>query len=521
MIERKIVIGLIVSTDFTRKIRPVWDPMLLESNAARLIARWAVDYFDKYNKAINTEIETVFYKRVKDGMDEDLAEEIEEDILPGLSKEYTSKKFNSQSILDDTIEYLRERQLQALSDQINNILGSAKPQEQRIKEAEDLQRNYRPIELNEEESIDLTDEKVLERIDKAFAETADPIVKFPKQLGEFWNDKFVPGGFISLLAPEKRGKTFWLLEIGMRTLKEGKNVAFFQAGDMNEGEQLKRIGIYLLKRNTLEKYCGEHFQPVRDCIKNQDDTCSKNDRACDFTPFDDDQIFNINRITKEELVDAYEMYSDYKPCFDCLDYKKNKWGVPWIQKIDQVDPIDAEEVKEYVKKEFIGKTKGFKLSTHPNGTLSINIIEQKLKKWKDDEGFVPDEILIDYWELLFAKGKDERERQNNIGKDLRKLSQTPIDGVLPLVIAPTQADSLSYKSKRLDSSNFSEDKRKFGHVTAMYGLNQDPEGREKRIGLMRINEIVMREGDFDNANEVVVMQDLWQGRPFIGSFYKY
>jgi hypothetical protein len=53
----------------------------------------------------------------------------------------------------------------------------------------------------------------------------------------------------------------------------------------------------------------------------------------------------------------------------------------------------------------------------------------------------------------------------------------------------------------------------------MYGLNQDVSGHEKAIGLMRINEIIIREGDFDNGNEVTVLQDLWQGRPYIGSYF--
>ena len=69
--------------------------------------------------------------------------------------------------------------------------------------------------------------------------------------------------------------------------------------------------------------------------------------------------------------------------------------------------------------------------------------------------------------------------------------------------------------------NFSEDKRKYAHVTAMYGLNQDPQDREKKIGLMRINEIVVREGDFSNTKEVTVIQNLARGRPFLGSYYNF
>lgn len=35
---------------------------------------------------------------------------------------------------------------------------------------------------------------------------------------------------------------------------------------------------------------------------------------------------------------------------------------------------------------------------------------------------------------------------------------------------------------------------------------------------MRINEIVVREGEFSTDNEVYVLQDLAAGRPFLESF---
>jgi len=86
------------------------------------------------------------------------------------------------------------------------------------------------------------------------------------------------------------------------------------------------------------------------------------------------------------------------------------------------------------------------------------------------------------------------------------------------MVTATQADAASYRTGRLSLSNFSEDKRKCGHVTAMYGLNQDPGGREKKLGILRINELVVREGEFSVDNEVRVVQDLRIGRPYLESF---
>jgi hypothetical protein len=113
-----------------------------------------------------------------------------------------------------------------------------------------------------------------------------------------------------------------------------------------------------------------------------------------------------------------------------------------------------------------------------------------------------------------GKVTEYRHRQDHIWKSLRALSQERHI----LLLSATQADAESYKKGRLSMSNFSEDKRKLSHVTAQYGLNQDPHNREKKLGILRINEIVIRDGEFSGDNEVVVLQDLATGRPFLESY---
>lgn len=521
MIERLIIIGLITSTEFLKKIRPVWDPMLMESSTARMLSGWVITYYDKYKQAPNRDIEIIFFKKVKEGLDKEIAEEIEEDILPDLSEEHTDKKINIDTLYDDTIIHLNTQKYLLLSEQIENILENTPGSfEERIEKAEELRKEFKPITIEIDDSIDLSKKESLPRIEKAFKDIANPIVKWPKQLGQFWNHQFVAGSFISFLAPEKRGKTFWLLEIAMRTAKQGKNVAFFQAGDMNEAEQLKRIAVYLCKRSNLEKYCTEHYEPVRDCILNQMDECTKKERECDFGIFMDKNKKEIKNVEMSELIEAFQDYPDYKACYNCKQYNLTKNGVPWLILNSKVDPIEVQDATEAIKEFFFKHKRRFKLSTHANGTLSVDKMISILDRWEEEDGFVADEICADYADIMLPSIKTEfRHQQNQIWKDLRRLSQTPRQNILPLVIAPTQSDSPSYKKHRLGLDNFSEDKRKYGHVTAMYGLNQDPDGKEKKIGITRINEIVIREGEFFNDNEVTILQNLRQGRPFKQSFF--
>jgi hypothetical protein len=220
-------------------------------------------------------------------------------------------------------------------------------------------------------------------------------------------------------------------------------------------------------------------------------------------------------ISIEKLREKFEEYPDYEPC-DSHSCPKRRGSV-WIKKIPQTSPLSANQAKKALRKFFRKYRRRFKLATYPAGILTVSEIRRALNDWERYDGFVPDLIVIDYADLLSADDgqvKEFRHRQDHIWKSLRALSQERH----VLLITATQADADSYKRGKLSLSNFSEDKRKLAHVTAQYGLNQDPQGREKKIGVMRINEIVVREGEFSADNEVFILQDLSSGRPFLESF---
>ena len=513
MTERKIIIGLIMSTEYLQQVKPIWNNNFLESVAAKRIADWTWEYFDKFNKAPKRNIETIFFDKIKaSNFPKDIAEEIEEDILPGLSKEYQQDNINLDYLLDLTSEYFQERNLLITSEQIQALLTKGK-----LNEAEKLACDYKPITAGTREDLDLSSEVVLARVDKAFNTSFQSVISYPKLLGEFWNDQLIRGAFVALMASEKRGKTFWLLDMALRACKTGKKVAFFQAGDMTEDQQLKRICVYLTKKSDLSQYCGKQWEPVRDCVHNQLNNCEKEERECNFGIFEGRSIDELRReIQLNDLIEAHKEYPEYNPCFNCEEYNHKPWGAVWIKSVNVGDPLEAKEAKVAISKFFIKNKLNFKLSSHANGTLSVKQIQGILRIWEKQDNFIPDLIIVDYADLLVPETKMEyRHQQNDIWKGLRNLSQSNGN---PLVITATQADAKSYEANRLKLTNFSEDKRKYAHVTAMYGLNQDPQGREKKLGLMRINELVKREGDFSNGNEIIILQNLKRGRPFLGSF---
>jgi len=501
--ERKIVIGLITSTPYITEIARINKLEYLNASSARLISNWCLKYFQKYNSAPGKEIEAIFAEKMRQGLREEQVEDISE-LLSGLSTEYTNSEFNVTYLLDQTIRYLRQEELLAISNQIKNGI-----EKDELDEVEKLVLEYLPIQEEETTEVDPFEKR--ETVQSAFLTAQENVIKFPKALGHFWNDQLVRGGFVALLAAEKRGKSYLLLEMAMRAVQSGSKVAFFQAGDMTQEQQLRRMYIYLAKRSDKERYCKESYVPVVDCWLNQTGECSKKDREGVDSLFT--SVSKQSDITKEILLDAIEATPEYLVCRNCEQIQ----GAVYLDKQPAVEILTWKgaytKVRDWNKK----YAKKMKLSTHPNDSLSVRDIDNILEQWRKTENFIPDVVIIDYADILVADPDasklDWRNQQNAIWKKLRKLSQVRNC----LVLTATQAAASSYKKETIDLTDFSEDKRKFAHVTAMYGMNQTPE--EKKLGILRLNELVVRESDFDITRQVKVLQCLQRGRPFIGSYF--
>ena len=511
--EIKIIIALITQKKFLKQIKPFWKNEYIQSEAAKLIAKWVWKYYDVYEKAPKTNIDAIYLKQLKKKkIRKDLAEEIEQEILPRLSEMYENG-LDITYILNETKEYFSERQITLHNEEVNALLENDE-----LKKAKNLMQSFKAISFEEDEGIDLSNENVLDKIDEAFDMSLQRVIQYKGALGEFWNDQLVRGGLVAIMAKEKMGKTWLLIDLIMTAYEQGKKVAFFQAGDMTENQFLVRVAIYLAKRSNQEQYCGINHIPEKDCVKNQIGECSKNVRETNVSLFKDfDENYIHKELTASELIKAADSAYEYKPCWNCKEWKSHKLGTVYLRSVDLGGrSLKKREAKKVFSEFFIKAKRTIKISTHPNGTLTMNKIEGILDKWKD-EGFEPELIITDYADIMEDNygEKDERKKTNNIWKGMRALSQK-LDC---LYISPTQADAESYDKYLLTMKNFSEDKRKISHVTAMYGLNSDKEGREKSLGIIRFNKIVIREGDFHVSQQVKVLQHLEMGMPVVDSFF--
>lgn len=514
-IERKIVISLITSTTFIQRIRNDYSNRLIGSAMAKRIGAWCIEYYDKFKKAPGKDIEGIYFEKLKRGLPKDIAEEIEQEILPDLNEEFVSTDEDLEATITQAKEYFAEKNLELHLERVKEELNQGN-----LEAATALAVNFKPVIQEADESVKFDSQNALKEVSRAFKEAGTPLIHYPKALGEFWNHQLIRGALVALMAPEKRGKTYMLMDMSVRGVKQGRNVAFFQAGDMTKSQAIRRYCIMLAKMSDMERYSGKMLEPVVDCMYNQLNECDKRERECTFGVMDKYTEKDIRTAPSyQELKEAFEANRDYKPCHNCSEYKNHHWGVPWLREIDVKGPLELTAAKKVFYQHFIKSKRKLVLSSHANGTLTISKIKALLKEWEINDEFIPDIIIIDYADLLVPETKTEfRHQQNEIWKGLRNLSQEERGGKQPLVITATQADAASYEQNLIRMKNFSEDKRKLSHVMALWGLNQDTKGREKDIGILRINNVVIREGESSTDDIVYVLQNLRRGLPYISSY---
>jgi len=423
--ERAILTGMLVDDIVLGRISAQYKKKLFKNAYSNTIADWCVEYYQKYEKAPGKKIQNIFEIRSVDIRDKSRITLIG-NFLESLSNEYKKLKreSNSDFTIDSATKYFNRVSLENLSENIQACVDNGKPEKaiERIK-------NFGAIELGVGKCIEVF--RDWDAIKSAFQYNHEPLIKYHHGLGKFFGDRLERDGFIVFMGPEKRGKTFWLLDSAFRAVLQRRKVAFFEVGDLSEHQIMRR---FMVRVSKNPEKSGDVEYPI-------------------------------------------------------MIVKKGKKGAKARTTIKHY----PKKLDEYMAMKACKKIKNnLRLSVHYNDTLSVDGISNILKSWYHDSGWIPDIIVIDYADILNMDmyGADERERTNKTWQQLRRMSQE----YHCLVLTATQSNSAAYSTKTIGQENFSTDKRKHAHVTGMVGLNQTPE--EKEQGLMRLNWIELREGNY-------------------------
>jgi hypothetical protein len=444
-----------MSDEFLRQVAPVFETPLLSANHFRLIAEWSLDYFRQYSKAPKQHIENMYHGWVEKHADQRELVSAIHDLLEFMSSEYAREPdLNIPFLIDQMNEFFTLKKLQKVKDELEYSLVHRDVQAAKEALAQDVN-----AKLGQSQGYDpLHDDVMWER---AFSESQKPLLAFEGDAGKFFTNSLSRDALIGILAPEKRGKSWWCVEFVFMALQNRKRVALFEVGDMSESQIQVRLGSRLSGLPSLDWLVG---QEVR-------------------------------------VPTAFKMMDGGI---------KTRYSTETLERL--VDKASAQAgVRRFLRRAGIPREEAYaRFSVHANGSVCVGDIDSILTQWECKDGFIPDVIVVDYADILAPEpGTLSLSRRDQINMNwmaLRRLSQER----RALVIVPTQADADSYGAECLNLNNFTEDKRKGSHVTGMIGLNQTD--IEKQKGIMRLNWLLLRGQPFSSSKFLYVGQCLELGR---------
>ncbi len=433
------------------RIASQWnDEGLFDSKWANLVGRWCIEHIRKFDRPIGKSIKGVFEEwEQRSGVEKATADGI------GRFLEYLSDDWESQGevasdcILDIAGKYFSRVKARKAIDAATDLLDSNRPEE-----AISIMANIGRVELGAGSLV-----KPVEEFDiwqQAFdPERRAPIVHYSDGLGKFFGDVLARDTLIAFMAPDKVGKSFWLLDIAFRALKGRRRVAYFEAGDLLQDEVLLRLG----SRSA--------YRPVRSGKIHVPISLDKDSFEVEY----DDRIFKDGLSSRE----AFRSFSKLCRGRDC-----------------------------------------FRLSCHPNSTVSVEQIHSILMDW-NREGWIADVVVIDYADILAPPygSRDVLDSVDETWKRLRRLSQE----FHCLVVTASQSNAAAYtdKSSILSRKHFSGRKTKLAHVNGMIGINYNEDDKKK--GIMRLNWVVRRNARYSEKKTVAVAGCLAVAAPSIISVY--
>ena len=149
ILERRLIAGLISSTEFVTRIAPHWRAELVEADEFRRIAAWCLNHFARYGRAPDKDgIEQIFYREAA-SLPKATAELVEGTLL-SVSAEWVEGdgEINAEFLFDQAVEYLQKRQLLQHAENIQNLTELG-----RLDEAEAAARSFKPITLDVGDSL--------------------------------------------------------------------------------------------------------------------------------------------------------------------------------------------------------------------------------------------------------------------------------------------------------------------------------------------------------------------------------
>jgi len=221
--EKRIVLGLIVSTEFSKRIKDTLKLEYFKNEYTKTIAMWCNVYFEQYNKAPYMHIKDIYAaeKSVLKKTDSELSEKL----LSSLNEQYDSENINVQYLEEMAIDYFRQREVEIL---LNNV--SIYKEDGDLNKAEEALVNFKKVTNNLDYAniINIGDLEQQEAIYREREEIDKNFFRLPGDLGKYLGTH-KRGDVVGYFGPAKKGKCasgdnlVYMTDGTLRTLQEVVN----------------------------------------------------------------------------------------------------------------------------------------------------------------------------------------------------------------------------------------------------------------------------------------------------------
>lgn len=424
-IERKLLIACIVSSSFLSKLGNKLGEEPFRSKWSNILWSWCKDYFTNYNKAPEKEIESLLALWANQTRDKDDLTTIQR-LISSLSGEYTqSPEESGEFLLDLAEDYFNKVRVERL---VENLRSN-----KNIDISLNLVEGFRKLNLKIPPFVDVLRDKTIQR--EALDSKQRKLITYPGPAGEFFGDELAEDSFVGVMAQMKGKKSYLLLDMAWRALRQGRKVAYFQVGDMSKLQVLRRFH-----------------------------------RRAAYRPIEAKKVkYPIGMILGSPKDPAMVEYED-------RDFEQ---PISW-------------RLVEKAYESILAKTNGdLRISYHPVKTINASEIKNILEDW-DREGWYAQCVFVDYaWNLASLDGKaGPVDQVSYTWAMLRQISEIR----KCLVVTANQTNKEGFSSWVLTRKHFSESKMILAHTTSFLGVNATSE--ESSMGQLRLNWIVRREEAF-------------------------
>ena len=353
----RVLIGMVTRRFVLARIAAIWKSEgLFDTRWANLVGGWCISYLQNYNDAPSRNIQSIFENWIRETtVDEDTIGRVELFLKTLSDFEGRDDDQTDEYLIDLAGKFFNEVNLQ---NELQAIQNSADRKD--WAEVEERMTKHRRLELGVGSYIEPISSLIY--WEEAFNEMRrKPLVNYNGALGRYLSEAFLRGEFYAFLAPEKTGKTAYLIDFTYRAMRSKNKVAYFECGDGDQNEVLCRLGC---RASKLPEFGGEYEIP---------------------TGWNEDQVLQTEMV-----------------------------------KFEKATEIDAfQETLRSCRSET-----NFRLVCEANSVMTTQDIDGCLTEWALSD-WRPDVVVIDYADILAPpRGvKDKIEQIDAIWRHLRRISQ--------------------------------------------------------------------------------------------------